>query len=361
MEPRQAFRRRDSNHCRLMAAKDTMNRSTGIVAIVACLLLASTARCSDKDVTSPEALISRARLEEIWAEGTPPMSMRAEVQVYDSKGASASGDYSLDWASSSRWREEIRFGNYYRMRVGDQKGYWQKSEISYQPEVIFVLDNMLGLRGLLGVGGEHALGKIKNREKGSVRQNCTEVRRATRTERTMCFDASSGALVSVEFPTQESQFPPDISRIEYSAFTSISGKLVPHEIRAFSSDKVAAVVRVVTVAEVREEKPELFLVPVDAEFWTLCEGLQAPQPTFRGDLRYPASARSKREEGRVVLYAVIESDGTLSHLEIIHRATPDLEAGAVERVRRWRYKPAVCGQVPIRLQTSITVDFRLGP
>lgn len=74
---------------------------------------------------------------------------------------------------------------------------------------------------------------------------------------------------------------------------------------------------------------------------------------------YPTSARTNREHGRVVLYGVIEADGSLSHLAIIQRATPALETAAVEAVSRWHYKPAACGQSQIRMETSIPVDFWL--
>ena len=75
--------------------------------------------------------------------------------------------------------------------------------------------------------------------------------------------------------------------------------------------------------------------------------------------RYPTSARANQEQGRVILYAVIEADGSLSHMTIIHRSTPDLEAAAVEAIRHWHYKPAACGQTPIRVETSIATDFWL--
>jgi hypothetical protein len=39
---------------------------------------------SREEAGNPEALISRARLqEEIWTEGTPPMMMQAELQFSD--------------------------------------------------------------------------------------------------------------------------------------------------------------------------------------------------------------------------------------------------------------------------------------
>jgi outer membrane biosynthesis protein TonB len=46
-------------------------------------------------------------------------------------------------------------------------------------------------------------------------------------------------------------------------------------------------------------------------------------------------------------------------MTIIQRAPPDLEAAAVEAIRHWHYKPATCGQTPIRVETSIATDFWL--
>jgi TonB family protein len=75
--------------------------------------------------------------------------------------------------------------------------------------------------------------------------------------------------------------------------------------------------------------------------------------------RYPTSARTNHEQGRVIFYAVVEADGSLSHMTIIHHATPDLEAAAAQAIRHWHYKPAACGQTPIRMETSIATDFWL--
>ena len=87
--------------------------------------------------------------------------------------------------------------------------------------------------------------------------------------------------------------------------------------------------------------------------------MQAAELVDRVQPRYPTRARTNGEQGRVVLYAVIEADGSLSHMTIIHRATPAFEAAAVEALRHWHYKPAACGQTPIRVETHIAIDFWL--
>jgi TonB family protein len=175
----------------------------------------------------------------------------------------------------------------------------------------------------------------------------------------MCFDEANGALVSVEYPRGDHQNSPEISRIEYGAFNSVGGRLVPYEIRALKDGKVIAAVKIVEITKITEENPALFRVPVNAEFWAQCDDMQEPELVDRTQPIYPPVARTNLEQGRVILYAVIEANGSLSHMTIIHRATPALEAAAVEAVRHWHYKPAACGQTAIPLETSIPVDFWL--
>jgi len=128
--------------------------------------------------------------------------------------------------------------------VGNAKGYWQTSELSYQPEIIFQLDTLLHLKNASKVRSKQSLGKVKDREKAGLRQKCTEVKWTKATERIMCFDDANGALLSVDYPRGENQNSPEISRIEYSAFNVVGGRRVPYEIRALKDGKVIAAVKI---------------------------------------------------------------------------------------------------------------------
>ncbi|HKV04514.1 MAG TPA: TonB family protein [Candidatus Acidoferrales bacterium] len=339
-----------------------MRKSGVIVLLFAGLLLEPSGPSAAKEnATSPEALISRARLvEEIWTAGMPSMLMRAEVQIADAKGALATGEYTFNWASPTRWREDIRFVNYERLRVRDANGYWEKSLVDYKPEVIFQLDTLLHLNDALRVEPKQTLGKTKPREENGVRQECTEVKWATRTDHILCFDESNGALLSVDYPTADNQHPPQVTRIEYAAFTPVGRKLVPYEIRALRDQKVVASVKILGIAETSEEKPELFNPPENAVYWAQCVELQDPELITAPVPAYPPNARANHEEGRVILYGVVEPDGSLSHTRVIQRATPALEAAALLSLSQWRYKPAMCGQTAVRTETSISLDFWLG-
>jgi len=136
-------------------------------------------------------------------------------------------------------------------------------------------------------------------------------------------------------------------------------KRVPYEVVAFRDRRVVATVRVLEVTPIAEDEAALFVVPTNSEFWARCDDMQEPELIGRVHPQYPLSARSNGKEGRVWFYGVIEADGTLSHLTIIHRADPVLESAAADAIRDWYYQPAACGSTPIRVETSISADFLL--
>jgi TonB family protein len=315
--------------------------------------------CLAKDDTvSSESLFAQARkLQDLWSEGTPAVKMRTEIKILDTKGKTTTGQYIVTWISPSRWREELEIANYTRLRVHNSNGYWQQSTLNFQPEIIFQLDSILDFKTVLKVGAKQSLGKVKTRDKDGARQKCTEVKWTTGTERVLCFDEANAELLSMEYPRSENQNPPDISRVEYSEFNKLGDKRFPYEVHAFRDRTTIMTTKVIDVTPFTEGDPAPFAPPTNSEFWPQCDDMQSPELVNRIQPRYPTTARSNGELGRVVFYAVIETDGTLSHLTPIQRATPALELAASDAIRRWHYKPAACGSAPIRMQTSIAVDF----
>ena len=186
-----------------------------------------------------------------------------------------------------------------------------------------------------------------------------EVKSNTGTQKILCFDEARGNLLSVEYSKHDDEYPPDISRVEYSAFHDVGEKRIPFEVRAFSDKLVVATVRVVDMIPVAEENPSLFVVPANSEFWAQCDDMQEAELVKRVQPQYPLVARTNREEGMVMFYAVIEADGTISHLTVIQRLTPTLDLVATDAIRQWRYKPATCGSTPIRIEAEISAYFSL--
>jgi len=334
-----------------------MKANCPVILVLAALFFSPVARCTSKEEpANPETLVTKARSQQVWDERTPPLRIKAELAVAGTDGTTAQGNYIFDWVSPTEWREEINFANYERLRVRDAKGYWQKSTLDFQPMLVYELSGMLYVKDVLRVRSVQALGKVKSRERDGVRQRCVAVNWAKATDRILCFDENNGALIGIEYPQNDRQAPPPISRIEFGAFRSVGGKLVPFEVRALKDGKSVATVKVLEITEVKEVKPALFNLPSDSVLWRQCDDMQDAQPIERVPLNYSPLMRMMVAK-RVILYAIVEEDGSLSHVTVIQGANPDMNTAASDAFRRWRYKPAQCGQTPIRVETSMYFDF----
>jgi periplasmic protein TonB len=74
---------------------------------------------------------------------------------------------------------------------------------------------------------------------------------------------------------------------------------------------------------------------------------------------YPAIAKAAHVEGAVVVEAVISRTGTIESLHVV-RGPAMLQQAAMEAIREARYQPFRLNGEPTEVQTTITVNFRLG-
>jgi protein TonB len=73
---------------------------------------------------------------------------------------------------------------------------------------------------------------------------------------------------------------------------------------------------------------------------------------------YPAIAQQTRTEGKVVLVAVIDTQGRIENLRALS-GHPFLVPAAINAVQQWRYRPYILNGQPVEVETQITVNFTL--
>jgi protein TonB len=74
---------------------------------------------------------------------------------------------------------------------------------------------------------------------------------------------------------------------------------------------------------------------------------------------YPAIAKAARVEGIVVVEAVISRKGTIESLRVVSGPLM-LQSAALDAIREGRYQPYRLNGEPTEVQTTITVNFRMG-
>ncbi len=90
----------------------------------------------------------------------------------------------------------------------------------------------------------------------------------------------------------------------------------------------------------------------------LHSGIVAPRKIHEVLPIYPATARSLRLEGMVILEAVIGVDGRVESARVL-RSLPLLDEAALGAVRQWRFAPARLNNEVVPVVMTVTINFSL--
>jgi TonB family protein len=78
----------------------------------------------------------------------------------------------------------------------------------------------------------------------------------------------------------------------------------------------------------------------------------------KADPVYPERAREAGRQGLAVLDAIIGEDGSVEHVHVIS-GDPVLVKAATDAVRLWKFEPYQFSGRPVRVETTIAVEFQL--
>ena len=73
---------------------------------------------------------------------------------------------------------------------------------------------------------------------------------------------------------------------------------------------------------------------------------------------YPPDAKKAKIQGKVVLSAVIDTQGNIQNLRVIS-GPRELQQSAIDAVRQWKYKPYLLNGDPVEVSTSINIIYSL--
>ena len=78
------------------------------------------------------------------------------------------------------------------------------------------------------------------------------------------------------------------------------------------------------------------------------------------NVKYPADAEKQKIEGRVIATFIVETDGSISNIEVARPVFPSLDAEAVRVIEASPdWKPGMVDGKPVRTRLSLYVEFKL--
>ena len=81
---------------------------------------------------------------------------------------------------------------------------------------------------------------------------------------------------------------------------------------------------------------------------------------LNGNIKYPDDAAKKKIEGRVLVTFVVNTDGSITDIEVFKKAFPSLDAEAVRVISGMpKWKPGEQKGKKVRVKYTVPLNFRL--
>ena len=87
--------------------------------------------------------------------------------------------------------------------------------------------------------------------------------------------------------------------------------------------------------------------------------IQEPEKIHHVTPAYTDEARRARQEGFVILEAVIDKEGNVGDVDVLRGLGMGLDEAAVEAVKQWKYTPTLYDGEPVEVVVTISVKFQL--
>jgi len=163
----------------------------------------------------------------------------------------------------------------------------------------------------------------------------------------LCFDAATSVLLR-----------DGSSGKDFLDYALAGTQLYPQKVKIF--DRILVPIEVdqisVTPAPLTDE---IFKVPDNAVEVETCEAKQLPEAKSTPEPDFPITAREAGRQARVVVYALITKEGRVSAVQVLSTDSYGFGRNVEEKVKAWRFKPAMCNGHPVATEMNVEVDFRL--
>jgi len=154
--------------------------------------------------------------------------------------------------------------------------------------------------------------------------------------------------------------------INFNQIAKVQNRFLPREIALFEGNRQILSAKVESVNGIVASDPAL--VPAPDSHFAGSQPVSLKETVTTGMLLkkevpvYPQDAKDARQSGEVVLTATIGTDGRVHDLQVKGDPPwPSLAASSLSAVSQWQYKPYLLNAQPIEVETTITVNFSLGP
>ena len=333
------------------------------------LLLAA---CATVVCAEDKTVPLRARLQTAAAEssldtpGLAPWHLKLEVQLFDDKGSPVDrGTVETWWLNPTNVQTTYNFPTYKATELTSQSGIRRTKGAGLPPDAVSVLFHQFIHPMPKQADIDQATPDLRKQNFGKLQLDCIMLDQPLVANPfppiglfpTFCFDPGKESLrLSFDFGSE---------LVIRNSIGTFLGRNVATSVTVNENRVDAATAHVATL----ESRANLSAPSIDeanleappAKLPLVGSAVMAGMLLSRPNPVYPQSAKHRHVSGTVILRAIIGRDGHIRSIRLVKVPDADLAIAAVDAVRRWVYKPYLLNGEPTEVDTTITVNFTLGP
>jgi TonB family protein len=325
--------------------------------LLAFILHPSPAAASSQAIA--DRLKAAAELASLDAPGLAPWHMKVDVTFYDLSGKNPYSGTIETWHTGEDHRTTITVGSTIETTLSSGGKWFLAGTGSDIPALADLMLAALLHPGPSPEDVENAALELRKESFGKNKLECVMLAQPMRNASTMPIGL---------FPAYCLDPGTDDLRASYNIG---SVTVLRNALGKFQGKKVATAITLmdgqVRIAEARVSTLQTF-TPADqfkpdpgmkASAAPTVIGMMSDRLLTKIDVTYPLSARQNHTAGTVVLNATIGRDGHIHSLRLVSAPSVDLALSAISAVRQWTYRPYLIDGEPVKVSTTITVNYNM--
>ncbi len=262
------------------------------------------------------------------------------------------GQFTLKWKSKDQWWRSIQMGDFKQIDVRNGGWLYTTHNGSSTPvrvrQLIHLIQFAEGAKDLVA-------DKPQTLTEYGAAVNCLRVRNksAKDTPHQLCINASHDISSDTWW-----DLPDSPTREEFSDYVDFAGHRFPRSLQLIENGS-----RVVK-ANVKELSAKAFndillTKPPDAIERRQCDNWKPPTAVKTPDPPYPPASSHNGTIGDSIVSMTVLADGSATDFQLIGSATRSMDESTLATLRKWKFKPAMCGSEPVVSDVEVIVSFRL--
>jgi len=293
-----------------------------------------------------QLLDDAAKLIRIQGPGKAPFQMEVDFQAQIN--VPLQGHITLKWASPDLGYWNLAMEGYREIQVRKGETLYTKRNAPFTPLALTHLQNLLEVFHV----DSHDWEVQKIKPEGGL--SCVQLKpRRGHAHEKICLEPDSKHVVSVESKRDD-----DGDKQVFGDYQPFHDHSFPRELKYFENGSLLLRLKIISLQD-KSFEDLVFTPPQNSIVRRKCENMTHAVAVKQPDPEYPPAAAQNRLMGTTTVALTVQVDGSVNDIQILQSAEHEMDRQTVETVKKWKFKPAMCGTDPVATDITVEVNFRL--